>query len=271
METRAATRDHRPLGNRSSRPRAHVRRSVQRGRTSPRREAPAGVCRPAPGHPRPSPARCHSGCAGLPVRGPACRAKAHRQSRHAAAAPDRGPRQPRCPREGRHIDGTEIRGRRPAAGPKDRDAFISGKSEQDAVASVVVTDGDGRVCWCSPTKPGSCADIIHARQSGLVKLLADGCMALILADAGYQGLGAKTGGHVVTPPHLAFKKNPPDQYEEMYERQREAYSSRRIRVEHGLAHLKLAGTDPPPQPPRTNVVAVSLSGRYRCRRAARGG
>ncbi|WP_431045427.1 transposase family protein [Streptomyces sp. P1-3] len=60
----------------------------------------------------------------------------------------------------------------------------------------------------------------------------------ILADAGYQGLGAQTGGRVVTPPHRKFKKNAPDWYEEMYERQRKAHSSRRIRVEHGIAHLK---------------------------------
>lgn len=60
----------------------------------------------------------------------------------------------------------------------------------------------------------------------------------ILADAGYQGLGAQTGGRVVTPPHRKFKKNSPDWYEEIFERQRKAHSSRRIRVEHGIAHLK---------------------------------
>ncbi|MFE5826470.1 hypothetical protein ACFQ7B_32550 [Streptomyces erythrochromogenes] len=32
----------------------------------------------------------------------------------------------------------------------------------------------------------------------------------ILADAGYQGLGAQTGGRVVTPPHRKFKKDPPE-------------------------------------------------------------
>jgi hypothetical protein len=136
------------------------------------------------------------------------------------------------------IDGTEIRVRRPAAGRKDRDKFISGKSKQNAVKAMVVTDEDGRVLFCSPTKPGSCADITQARQLGLVGLLADGPTVEILADAGYQGLGAQTGGRVVTPPHRKFKKNAPDWYEEMYERQRKAHSSRRIRVEHGIAHLK---------------------------------
>ncbi|MEU3345876.1 transposase family protein [Streptomyces sp. NPDC006700] len=136
------------------------------------------------------------------------------------------------------IDGTEIRVRRPAAGRKDRDTFISGKSRQNAVKTMVVTDADGRVLFCSPTRPGSCADITHARQLGLVKLPADGPAVEILADAGYQGLGAQTGGRVVTPPHRKFKKNAPDWYEETYERQRKTHSSRRIRVEHGIAHLK---------------------------------
>ncbi|MFD5365586.1 transposase family protein [Streptomyces sp. NPDC127103] len=136
------------------------------------------------------------------------------------------------------IDGTEIRVRRPAAGRKDRDVFISGKNKQNAVKTMVLTDQNGRVLFSSPARPGSCADITHARQLGLVKLLADGPVVEVLADAGYQALGAQTGGRVVTPPHRKFKKDAPDWYEEMYERQRKAHSSRRIRVEHGIAHLK---------------------------------
>ena len=62
------------------------------------------------------------------------------------------------------IDGTEIRVRRPAAGRTDRDTFISGKNRQNAVKAMVLTDADGRVLFCSPTKPASCADITHARQ-----------------------------------------------------------------------------------------------------------
>ncbi|CAL9356156.1 hypothetical protein SUDANB145_00567 [Streptomyces sp. enrichment culture] len=136
------------------------------------------------------------------------------------------------------VDGTEIRVRRPAAGRKDRDEFISGKNKQNAVKSMVVTDGEGRVLWCSPARPASCADITHARQLGLVEHLADGPAVEILADAGYQGLGAQTGGRVVTPPHRKFRKDAPDWYEEMHERQRKTHSSRRMRVEHGIAHLK---------------------------------
>ncbi|GAA2516580.1 hypothetical protein GCM10010393_56910 [Streptomyces gobitricini] len=96
------------------------------------------------------------------------------------------------------IDGTEIRVRSPAAGRKDRDVFIFGKNKQNAVKTMVLTDRNGLVLFCSPTRPGSCADITHSRQLGLVQLLADGTAVEILADAGYQGLGAQTGGRVVT-------------------------------------------------------------------------
>ncbi|MEU6621999.1 transposase family protein [Streptomyces litmocidini] len=103
---------------------------------------------------------------------------------------------------------------------------------------MIFTYGAGRLLFCSPARPGSCADITHARELGLVRLLAEGPAVEILADAGYQGRGAQTGGRVVTPPHRKFKKNAPDWYEEMHERQRKADSSRQIRVEHGIAHLK---------------------------------
>ncbi|MEV8353657.1 transposase family protein [Streptomyces niveus] len=136
------------------------------------------------------------------------------------------------------IDGTEIRGRRPAAGRKDREKFISGKNKQNAVKSMVVTDAEGPLLFCRPAEPASCADITHARKLGLVKLPSGGPPVEILADAGYRGLGAQTGGRVVTPPHRKFKKNPPEWYEELNERQRKAHSSRRIRVEHGIGHFK---------------------------------
>jgi hypothetical protein len=136
------------------------------------------------------------------------------------------------------IDGTEIRVRRPVAGSKDRDQFISGKTKQNAVKSMVLTDDEGRMLFCSPVRPGSYADISQVRQLGLVKLLTDGPFIEVLADAGYQGLGAQTGGRVVTPPHRKFKKNAPAWYEERLQQQRKAHSSKRIRVEHGIAHLK---------------------------------
>ncbi|MEW1905149.1 transposase family protein [Streptomyces sp. NPDC086147] len=108
----------------------------------------------------------------------------------------------------RIIDGTGIRVRCPAAGRKHRDAFISGKNKQNAVKTMVLTDQNGRVLVSSPATPGSCADVTHARQLGLVRLLADGPAVKILADAGYQGLGAQTGGRVVTPPHRTDRPHP---------------------------------------------------------------
>ncbi|MFF8395883.1 transposase family protein [Streptomyces sp. NPDC016172] len=128
--------------------------------------------------------------------------------------------------------------RRPAAGRKDRDKFASGKTKQIAVKSMVLTDAEGRVLFCSPARPGSCGDITQTRQLGLVELLVDSPFREILADAGYQGMGAQTGGRVVTPPHRTFKKNAPAWYEERHEQQRKAHPSRRIPVEHGIAHLK---------------------------------
>jgi hypothetical protein len=150
------------------------------------------------------------------------------------------------------IDGTEIRVRRPAAGHKDRDKFVSGKTKQNAVKSMVLTDAEGRVLFCSQARPGSCADITHARQLGLVQLLAGGPFLKILADAGYQGMRAQTGGRVVTPPHRKFKKNAPAWYQERHEQQRKAHSSRRIRVERHRAPQELAGSHPPPWPTRTH-------------------
>ncbi|WP_405706571.1 transposase family protein [Streptomyces sp. NBC_00069] len=96
--------------------------------------------------------------------------------------------------------------RRPAVGRKDRDKFISGKNKQNAVKAMVLTDEEERMLFCSPAERASCADITHARQLGLVKQLVDGPAVEILADAGYQGLGAQTGGRVVTPPHRKFKR-----------------------------------------------------------------
>ncbi|MER5629125.1 transposase family protein [Streptomyces nitrosporeus] len=100
------------------------------------------------------------------------------------------------------------------------------------------TDGDGRLLFSSPTTPGNCAGVTHTRQLGLVKLPADGPSVEILADAGYRGLGARTGGRAVAPPQRKFRKNAPDRYEETHQRQRRAHSSRRIRVGHNIARLK---------------------------------
>ncbi|MEB8343921.1 transposase family protein [Streptomyces endophyticus] len=136
------------------------------------------------------------------------------------------------------IDATEIRVRRPAAGTDSRDRYVSGKSKQNAVKVLVVTDTQGQLLFGGALQPGSCPDITQARNAGLVELLDQHRDLHILADAGYQALGAQTGGQVITPPHRKFKKNAPTWWEERFTQQRKAHSSRRIRVEHGIAHLK---------------------------------
>ncbi|WP_405576271.1 hypothetical protein [Streptomyces sp. NBC_01092] len=52
------------------------------------------------------------------------------------------------------IDGTEIRVRRPAAGRKDRDRFVSGKTKQNAVKSMVLYGcrGAGAVLQPGPAR-----------------------------------------------------------------------------------------------------------------------
>lgn len=90
-----------------------------------------------------------------------------------------------------NTDGAETGGRRPATEREDRDTFVSGENRQNAVTSMMVADGEGRVLWCSPTMPGSCADITHARQLRLVKRLAAGPAVEVPTDAGYQGLGPR--------------------------------------------------------------------------------
>ncbi|MGY0068224.1 transposase family protein [Streptomyces sp. QTS137] len=86
-------------------------------------------------------------------------------------------------------------------------------------------------------EPDACSD--HPQSTDhRIGLLSEGPVVEILADADYQGLGAQTGGRVVTPPHRKFKKNAPQWYEEIHEQRRKAHSARRIRVEHGIAHLK---------------------------------
>ncbi|GGV56949.1 transposase [Streptomyces spectabilis] len=136
------------------------------------------------------------------------------------------------------IDATEVRVRRPAAGTEGRDRFVSGKSKQNAIKALVITNAQGRLLFAGALRPGSCPDITQARDAGLVDLLRERDGLEILADAGYQGLGAQTGGQVMTPPHRKFKKNVPPWWEEMFTQRRRAHASRRIRVEHGIAHLK---------------------------------
>ncbi|MFB8038679.1 transposase family protein [Streptomyces sp. NPDC056004] len=116
--------------------------------------------------------------------------------------------------------------------------FLAGLRDAGRAYNTERTYAGRAALYCSATRPGSYADVTHARELGLVKLLSDGPAVEILADAGYQGLGAQTGGRVVTPPIRRFKKNAPDWNMEIHEFQRKAHSSHRIRVEHGIARLK---------------------------------
>ncbi|WP_317453495.1 transposase family protein [Streptomyces sp. CBMA152] len=97
------------------------------------------------------------------------------------------------------IDGTAVRVRRPVAGRKDRDTFVSGKTKQNAVKSMILTDTEGRVLFCSPVQPGSCADITQARQLGLAQLLADGPF-LGSSTASHT---SRTGGLSPVPPYTS--------------------------------------------------------------------
>lgn len=89
--------------------------------------------------------------------------------------------------------------------------------------------GDGGTLQEHPlnrTAPSSLQEGLHGRNRRAHGVQRRGPAVEILADAGYQRLGSQTGGRVVTPPHRKFKKNAPDWYEEMHERQRKAHSSR---------------------------------------------
>ncbi|GAA2168207.1 transposase family protein [Actinomadura napierensis] len=136
------------------------------------------------------------------------------------------------------IDATEVRVLRPAAKQPDCNVFVSGKNKQNAIEAMVVTHADGHLLFCGQAEPGTCADITQARRSRLVELLAAGPPVQILADVGYQGLGAETAGQVVTPPYRKFRKNAPAWYEELHAAQCHTHSVGRIRVEHSIAHLK---------------------------------
>nr|AGS49562.1 mobile element protein [uncultured bacterium esnapd9] len=138
------------------------------------------------------------------------------------------------------MDATEIRVRRPTVKRAGRQRFVSGKSRTNAVKALVITDVQGRLLFCGATVAGSTADITQARQAGLTDWLSHTAAVCILADAGYQGLGAQTGGQVITPTLRHHKKA----LERMAgiaalrAAQRREHARRRVRVEHGIAHLK---------------------------------
>ncbi|MFF4738201.1 transposase family protein [Streptomyces sp. NPDC001262] len=136
------------------------------------------------------------------------------------------------------MDATEIQVRRPAQGTDGRDRFISGKSKQNAVKAVVLTDAHGTLLSCGESRPGSCPDIAQARESGLVDFLDTGPRVEIVVDAACQGHAGQTGGQIISPPHRKFRKNRHLDARKVHAQAKHAHSSRRIRVGHGIACLK---------------------------------
>lgn len=138
------------------------------------------------------------------------------------------------------MDATEIRVRRPSDRRAGRHQFISGKARQNSIKALIVTDAAGRVLFCGATARGSVPDITQARTAGLIDLLDHTTNLRILTDAGYQGLNAQTWGQVITPPLKHHKKRVQllPGIAELRAAQRKQHSSARIRVEHGIAHLK---------------------------------
>jgi hypothetical protein len=138
------------------------------------------------------------------------------------------------------LDATEVRVRRPAAHKAGRARFVSGKSRANTVKALVITDAAGRLLFCGQSRPGAIHDLTQVRQAGLVELLALTPGVTLLADAGYQGLSAQTAGAVITP-RPARRKNQIPVFPAVaaaHEAERRAHSAQRIRVEHGISHLK---------------------------------
>ena len=96
------------------------------------------------------------------------------------------------------MDATEVRVRRPVEGRAGRDRFVSGKARLNTMKALVICDPAGRLLFCGEVRPGSMHDITRARTAGLVDLLLHAPLGVqVLADAGYQGLGADTAGVVI--------------------------------------------------------------------------
>ncbi|SFT98640.1 DDE superfamily endonuclease [Geodermatophilus amargosae] len=104
----------------------------------------------------------------------------------------------------------------------------------------MITDPAGRLLCCGQTRSGSIHDSTQVRQAGLIELLALIPGVTLLADAGYQGLSTRTAGAVITP-RPARRKNQIPVFSAVaaaHEAERRAHASKRIRVEHGISHLK---------------------------------
>ena len=130
--------------------------------------------------------------------------------------------------------------RRPAAHKAGRTRFVSGRARANTVQALVITDAAGRLPCCGQPRPGAIHDLTQVRQAGLVELLALIPGVTLLADAGYQGPSTQTAGAVVTP-RPARRRNQIPVFPAVaaaHEAERRAHAAQRIRVEHGISHLK---------------------------------
>lgn len=136
------------------------------------------------------------------------------------------------------IDGTETRRDRPGSWEAQRPAW-SGKSHQHVVKATAVTDEVGRPLWfdANPTGEGRTQDIAMLRTGPLLGVLAIAGIC-VLGDLGYQGLDRWTTGEVYVPRRRRPGNRHLDRDDKLYNH---ALAQARIRVEHGIGHLKRWG------------------------------
>lgn len=134
------------------------------------------------------------------------------------------------------VDGTETQRARPGGWDAQRPAWSS-KSHRHVVKASVVTDPEGRPLWfeANPNGEGRTHDITMLRSvSGLLAALAVAGL-VVVADLGYLGLDADLDGDVYTPRRRRPHKAHLDRDDKLYNH---AVAQARIRVEHGIGHLK---------------------------------
>jgi len=138
------------------------------------------------------------------------------------------------------LDATDVQVRRPAAHRAGRGRFVSGARLRHTLKALVVTDARGQLLFVGETRPGRVHDLTQVRSSGLVELVEGRRDLELLADKGYQGLQRQTDFAVRTPMPTRAKTRYPIRPETAaaHEQARFAHSRARIRVEHGIAHLK---------------------------------
>ena len=96
-----------------------------------------------------------------------------------------------------------------------------------------------RLPFCGQTRPGSLCDLTQARQAGRVELLTLVPGVTLFVDAGAKGPSAQTAGALITP--RSARRNQLTVLPALaaaHEAERQVHATKRIRVEHGISHLK---------------------------------